>query len=221
MTLRATGRVVSLILALAAALPAAAAAGSPQGARIVPLPAPDKSGGRPLMQALADRRSQREFAPTPLPDQVLSNLLWAAFGINRPDGHRTAPSARNWQEMKVYVTRADGLYLYDPKAHALQLVVSEDLRAATGGQAFVADAPVNLVYVADLKKATGVTPDTQMLYMGADTGVIAQNVYLYCASEGLACVVRATIDREGLAKRMQLGLDERITLAQTVGYPKR
>ena len=149
MTLRATGRVVSLILVLAAALPAAAAAGSPQNARVVALPAPDKTGGRPLMQVLSDRRSQREFAPTPLPDQVLSNLLWAAFGINRPDGHRTAPSARNWREMKVYVARADGLYLYDPKAHALQLVVSEDLRAATGGQAFVADAPVNLVYVAD------------------------------------------------------------------------
>jgi SagB-type dehydrogenase family enzyme len=221
MTVRAVGRVVSLILALAAAFPVAAAAGSPQGVRVVSLPAPDTTGGRPLMQVLSDRRSQREFAPTPLPDRVLSNLLWAAFGVNRPDGHRTAPSARNWQEMQVYVARADGLYLYEPKAHALRLVIAEDLRAATGGQAFVADAPVNLVYVADLKKATGVTPDTQALYMGADTGVIAENVYLYCASEGLACVVRATIDRDMLAKRLQLSPDERITLAQTVGYPKR
>ena len=173
------------------------------------------------MQVLSDRRSQREFAPTPLPDQVLSNLLWAAFGINRADGHRTAPSARNWQEMKVYVARADGLYLYDAKAHALQLVVSDDLRAATGGQAFVADAPVNLVYVADSEEGDGRRARHAGALHGRRHGVIAQNVYRDCASEGLATVVRATVDREALAKRMQLGPDERITLAQTVGYPKR
>jgi SagB-type dehydrogenase family enzyme len=218
MALTARNRVLIAALGLAFALPAAAAA---QGAKTIQLPPPNKDGGRPLMQVLQARQSQREFAPDGLPDQVLSNLLWAAFGINRADGRRTAPSARNWQEMSVYLARADGLYVYEPKAHALTLAVAEDLRAATGTQPFVAEAPINLVYVADLAKATGVTGDTVTLYIGAHSGLIAQNVYLYCASEGLATVVRASVDREALAKRMRLRADQRITFAQTVGYPKK
>ena len=112
------------------------------------LPKPQTDGGKPLMQALRDRASQREFAPDPLPPQVLSNLLWAAWGINRPEsGKRTAPSAMNRQEMDVYVATADGLYLYEAKEQRLKPVTKEDLRALTGTQAYVGMAPLNLVYV--------------------------------------------------------------------------
>ena len=186
--------------------------------KAVSLPQPNKTGGRPLMQVLQDRQSQREFRRESLPLPVLSNLLWAAAGINRPDGHRTAPSASNKQEVDIYVATADGLYLYDAASHALKPVVAEDLRAATGTQAFVAEAAVNLVFVADLAKMS--PGESRLLYAGADTGVIAENVYLYCASEGLATVVRGSVDRAALGKRMQLRPDQQIILAQSVGYPK-
>jgi SagB-type dehydrogenase family enzyme len=192
-----------------------------QNTKTIQLPEPKKDGGRPLMQVLSDRQSQREFSSEKLPLPALSNLLWAAFGVNRPDGRRTAPSARNWQDMDIYVAMADGLYLYDAKAHALKQVLAEDLRGATGSQPFVAEAPVDLVYVSDLAKTGNASAEDRLLYTGAHTGFIAENVYLYCASEGLATVVRGLVDRPALAKRMQLRPDQRITLAQTVGYPKK
>jgi nitroreductase len=192
-----------------------------QPLKTIQLPEPKKDGGRPLMQVLNDRQSQREFRTEPLPLPVLSNLLWAALGINRPDGRRTAPSASNKQEMDVYVAMADGLYLYDPKLRALKEIVAGDLRAATGTQPYPADAAINLVYVADLAKIGGPVNEDRLLNVGADTGFISQNVYLYCASEGLATVVRASIDRAVLAKKMQLRPDQRIILAQCVGYPKK
>jgi SagB-type dehydrogenase family enzyme len=188
--------------------------------KTIHLPQPDTSGGMPLMQALKHRKTSRSFSDRPLPQQVISNLLWAAFGVNRPDGHRTAPSARNWQEIDVYMTTADGLFRYDAGEHALLLLSSEDLRARAGVQDFVATAPVNLVYVADLKKINAIGGDDQAMYTGADCGFIAQNVYLYCASEGLAAVVRAMIDRPALAKAMKLLPDQKIILSQTIGYPK-
>jgi SagB-type dehydrogenase family enzyme len=179
-------------------------------------------GGRPLMQVLKDRSTSRAFSSEKLPAQVLSNLLWAAFGVNRPDsGKRTAPSAVNWQEIDIYVATADGLYVYGAKAHRLNPVLGEDIRAATGLQPFVKEAPVNLVYVADLAKTGMVSVEDRDLYTAADTGFIAQNVYLFCASEGLATVVRGSVDRAALAKLMKLRPDQRITLAQTVGYPKK
>jgi hypothetical protein len=190
--------------------------------RTIPLPAPQKTGGKPLMQALAERQSGREFGTQKLEPQVLSNLLWAAWGVNRPDGRRTAPSARNWQDIDVYVTLPEGVYLYDAKAHALTLVVGEDLRGATGSQPFPAVAALNLVYVSDGAKIPATTVDTdRAMYSGAHTGFIAQNVYLFCASEGLATVVRALVDRADLAKRMHLRPDQRITLVQTVGHKKQ
>ncbi len=192
-----------------------------QAARTIQLPPPQKEGGKPLMQALNERKSTREFGTAKLPVPVLSNLLWAACGINRPTGQRTAPSANNKQEIDVYVALPEGLYLYDPQAHALQLVVAEDLRAATGTQPFVKDAALNLVYVADLKKAGRTRPEDVEFYTGADSAFIAQNVYLFCASEGLASVVRAGADREALARAMQLRPDQKIALAQTVGYPAK
>ena len=185
------------------------------------LPSPETEGGRPLMQVLKDRKSAREFGPQKLSARTLSNLLWAAFGINRPDGHRTAPSAMNWQEVSLYVATAEGVYLYDAKAHALNPVMAGDLRAATGTQAYVRDAAVNLVYVSDLSKTSRVTAAEAEKYTAADVGFIAQNVYLYCASEGLAVVVRGSIDRAALAKTLSLQPRQQIILAQSVGYPKK
>jgi len=185
---------------------------------IVLLP-PQTDGGRPLMQVLKDRKTTRDFAPDKLPVQVLSNLLWAAFGVNRPDGRRTAPSAMNWQEIDIYVATSDGLFLYDAKANRLEPILAQDVRSATGTQPFVATAPLNLLYVADTSK-TGSASDTE-LYTGADAGFISQNVYLFCASENLATVVRGSVDRTVLAKIMKLRPEQKILLAQTVGYPKK
>jgi len=188
----------------------------------IQLPKPQLEAGKPLMQVLRDRRSSRSFSSAQLPPQVLSNLLWAAFGINRPDsGHRTAPSARNWQEIDIYVATADGLYLYDAKGHQLQTVLSDDIRHLTGQQSFVKEAPVNLVYVADFSRTTGGSVEDREMYSAAGTGFISENVYLYCASEGLATVVRGSIDRHVLAKAMKLRPDQKIILAQTIGYPKK
>jgi SagB-type dehydrogenase family enzyme len=187
----------------------------------IPLPPPQTSGGRPLMQVLKDRHSSREFSTQKLSPQVLSNLLWAAFGVNRPDGKRTAPSAMNWQEIDIYVATQEGLYLYDAKGNALKPVLAQDVRGATGQQPFVKEAPLNLVYVADLAKAGRASSEDQTLYTAADTGFVAQNVYLFCASEGLAVVVRGSVDRTALASLIKLRPDQKIILAQTVGYPKK
>jgi nitroreductase len=191
---------------------------SGQGLSPVELPKPQTNIGRPLMQVLKDRHSTRSFSRRKLPAQELSNLLWAAFGVNRPDsGKRTAPSAMNWQETDIYVATEDGLYVYDARANELKPILREDVRALTGTQAFVKDAPVNLVYVADLARTRGSSPERDM-FVAADTAVIAENVYLFCASEGLATVVRGSIDRPALAKAMRLRPDQKIILAQTVGY---
>ncbi len=191
-----------------------------EGPSPIQLPGPQREGGKPLMAALNDRTSVRTFAGEKLSLQTLSNLLWAAFGINRPDGRRTAPSAKNWQEMGIYVATADGVYLYDAKKNSLDPILTKDIRELTGMQSFVKDAPVNLVYVADYSKATETRPDRELLE-GADAGVIAENVYLFCASEGLGTVVRANVDRDALAKELKLKPEQKIILAQSVGYPKK
>ena len=195
---------------------------SAQDLKPVQFPQPQTEGGKPLMQAFKERKSTRSFSSEPLPTPMLGNLLWAAFGINRPEtGQRTAPSAMNRQEIDLYVATAHGLYLYDAKGNALQPVLTNDVRAATGMQPFVKDAPVNLVYVADYSRMGGGTDGEKDLYAGADTGFIGQNVYLFCASEGLATVVRGSVDRAALAKTMKLRPEQKIILAQTVGYPKK
>jgi SagB-type dehydrogenase family enzyme len=186
------------------------------------LPKPQTEGGKPLMQALLERQSSREFGTAKLPPQVLSNLLWAADGVNRPDsGKRTAPSAVNWQNIDIYVALADGLYVYDAPGNVLKIVLQEDVRAETGKQEFVKDVPVDLVYVADFSKIMRGTDEDRTFYSAAHTGFISQNVYLYCASEGLATVVRGMVDRETLAKVMKLRPDQKIMLAQSIGYPKK
>jgi nitroreductase len=172
------------------------------------------------MQALKKRHTSRDFSPRQLEPQVLSDLLWAAWGINRPEsGRRTAPSAKNWQEVDVYVILAEAAYRYDAKAQTLVWVASGDLRPLAGRQGFVNNAPLNLVYVADLARATGEGSDDKLLLVAADVGFIGQNVYLFCASQGLGTVVRAGMDRPGLVKALGLRPEQRPILAQTVGYP--
>jgi SagB-type dehydrogenase family enzyme len=173
------------------------------------------------MEVLKDRKSTREFGSDTLSPQTLSNLLWAAFGINRPDGRRTAPSAMNWQEISIYVATPASVYVYDAKANVLEPVLAGDYRAATGTQSFVKDAAVNLVYVSDLSKTGGAPSSEAEMYTAADVGFIAQNVYLYCASEGLATVVRGSVDKPALAKTLKLQPQQRIILAQSVGHPKK
>ena len=188
----------------------------------IQLPKPDLTGGKPLMQALNNRQSTREFSIDTLPLPVLGNLLWAACGINRPEsGKRTAPSAMNYQEVDVYVATALGLYLYEPKTHALQPVLNEDIREKTGMQPFVKEVPVNLIYVADFAKATRGSDSGRVFFAAADAGFIAENVYLFCASEGLATVVRGSVDAPMLAGIMKLRPQQRVLLAQSVGYPKK
>jgi nitroreductase len=206
-----------LVLTLASGVVAIGQEPSP-----IKLPAPQIDGGKPLMQALKLRQSAREFAAEKLPLQVVSNLLWAAWGINRPDGHRTAPSASNRQEIDVYVTLPEGAYSYDAKANTLNPVAAGDLRALTGTQPFPATAALNLVYVADTSKvARPATDPQQAMNIGADAGFISANAYLYCASEGLATVVRASVDKPALAKALKLKDTQVIVLAQSVGYPKK
>lgn len=196
------------------------AIGALQSAATIALPRPRKSGGKPLLDALSERRSRREFRAGALDAQTLSNLLWAGFGLNREDGGRTAPSAHNWQEIDVYVALPEGLYLFEARAHELRLVVARDLRGETGVQDFVATAPLNLVYVADLARMDTADRAEKRFYAAADAAFVAQNVYLFCASEGLAVVVRGLIDRAGLAASMRLRADQRVILAQTIGYSR-
>lgn len=178
--------------------------------------------GNPLMQLLAKRSSAREFSSEPLPLNILSNMLWAASGINRAEsGKRTAPTASNRQEIDIYVATATGLYLYNPAPNILKPVLAEDIRGLTGTQAFVKEAAVNLIYVADYSRMTSSSDETKNTYASAAAGFISQNVYLYCASEKLSTVVRASIDRSALAKSMGLKPDQKIILAQSVGYPKK
>ncbi|HEX2530099.1 MAG TPA: nitroreductase family protein [Burkholderiaceae bacterium] len=177
--------------------------------------------GLSLTQILKKRQSTREFSDRELSLQTLSALLWSAFGINRPaHAHRTAPSAKNWQEIDIYVALTQGLYLFDAAAPALRLLVQKDIRAATGWQDFVPHVPVNLVYVADLAKMDPAPKEEKKFYAAADTGFIAQNVYLFCAAEGLATVIRGWVDRPALAATMELRPEQRVIMAQSVGYPK-
>jgi SagB-type dehydrogenase family enzyme len=182
---------------------------------------PQLNIGKPLMEVLNIRKSSRDFSPEMISAQTLSNLLWAAWGITRADsGKRTAPSARNKQEIDVYVATVEGLFLYEPKTHSLQPILSQDIRAQTGTQDYVKNVPVNLVYVADYSRMAEPDDAVKMAWSYADTGFIGENVYLYCASEGLSVVVRALIDRDKLAAVMKLRPEQKITLAQSVGMPK-
>jgi len=190
------------------------------------LPTPDKTGGKPLMQALNERQSVRSFTKENLTMNQLSDLLWAGWGINRPaDKKRTAPSSMNIQEIDVYIALQSGLYLYDAELNQLKQIHNKDIRSSCGTQDFVADAPVNLVYVADLgkmgKKEGDIIKESDLLSSYANTGFIAQNVYLYCASANLGCVIRGMVPKDKLAPEMGLRSNQVIILSQTIGIPKK
>jgi len=181
---------------------------------------PQLERGKLLMQALKERQSNRSLSDKELPLDVLSNLLWAASGVNRPDsGKRTAPSAKNWQEIDIYVAMQKGLYLYNPQKHILEPVVAKDIREFTGFQSLTRRAPLDLIYVADFSKTDG-DDQNKVFYSDVDAGFISQNVYLFCASEGLATVVLGSLDRPSLAKLMNLRKDQKIMLTQPIGYPE-
>jgi nitroreductase len=208
-----TGLVTSAVLASASSIAA-------QDGTARELPPPRKDGGKPLFQALNLRRSIREYSDRALPPQVLSDLLWAAFGINRPSGDRTAPYWRHIMVIDVYAAMADGVWLYEPSRHALLLHMRSDIREQTGLQEFVASAPLNLIYVAHGERMRDVAAEERRLYASVDAGFIGQNVYLFCASEGLATVFRGAIDYGKLNRAMQLGEGQFVTFAQTVGYQR-
>ena len=184
------------------------------------LPQPKTQGGMPLMEALKNRETSRSFKSDDLPLQVLSNLLWAANGINRSNGKHTAPSSMNYQEIDIFVALKDGIYKYNTKDNRLELAVQGDYRKQTGKQSFGGEAPVNLIYIADFSRIpNGETPE-QLNASYANCGFIAQNVYLFCASENLGCVVRGYFDPKTLSKTLKLQPTQKIILTQTVGYKK-
>ncbi len=187
-------------------------------ATTIELPQPHRTGGMPLMEALDKRQSHREFAPQALDAQALSDLLWAAAGVNRPDLRgRTAPSAMNSQEVQLYAALPQGLFRYEPATHVLRLEAATDVRRVTGYQDFVDTAPLDLIYVADHGRMKLVPAAQREAYAFTAAGAMAQNVYLFCASRGLATVIRAWFDRQALSKAMDLGADHQLLLAQTVG----
>jgi nitroreductase len=205
-----TALLASAALAL---LPAGARAQGPRA-----LPPPRKEIGKPLMQTLQLRRSIREYAPRPVSPEHLSDLLWAAYGVNRPSGDRTAPYWRHIMIVDVYAAMADGAWLYDPKQHVLLPHLAEDIRALTGQQDFAATAPLNLVYVVRGEHLKDVAPEERRLYGSVDAAFAGQNVYLYCASEGLATVFRGGLDHEKLGQAMRLPPEQFVVFAQSVGY---
>jgi SagB-type dehydrogenase family enzyme len=185
----------------------------------ISLSEPQKSGGMPLFEALNNRSSGRTFSPQPIKEKDLSNLLWAAFGVNRDDGRRTAPSARNWRQTDIYLIREDGWYLYEPEGHSLIKMGNDDLREFAGTQDFVGTAPINLIYVSDHARMTGGDEQSRIFHSATDVGFISQNVYLFAASEGLSTVVRGLVDREKLHQVLKLRPTQHVILGQTVGYP--
>ena len=215
-----TRRQANIGLITAASLAAAGAAAAGPETKVIQLPPARTTGGKPLMEALKLRRSTREYSSRPLELQALSDLLWSAYGINRPTGDRTAPYWRHIMVIDVFAVMENGTWLYDPKDHSLILQVADDLRIKTGTQDFVGTAPLNLVYVAHGERMQDVSAEERRLFASADACFIGQNVYLFCASEGLATVFRGSVDQKALAKQMNLDPERFVTFAQTVGYPK-
>jgi len=186
---------------------------------VIKLPEPQLDKGKPLMQALKSRQSIRAYSDRDIPLQEMANLLWAANGINRKDvNRRTVPTSQNKQEIEIYLSNKEGLFLYDARQHSLVTIHNRDIRAMTGMQPYVATAPANIVIVANLAKmGSDRTANLQTAHI--DAGFVSQSIYLYCASENMATVVRGSVDREKLTAEMELGPDFYIVVAQTVGYP--
>jgi hypothetical protein len=202
-----------LSLAAAAALPAA---------EDEPLPAAATRGGRPLMEVLRDRKSTREYTAEPISREHLANLLWAGFGVNRPaTGQRTAPCTMNLRTIDIYVATTDGVFRYDAERHRLVVISRQDIRRMTGGQDYVQTAPLALLYVADHARLEKVAESERTFYSAADAALIAENVYLYCASAGLGCVIHMPGDRGALAQSLGLRPEQQVVLAHTIGHPAK
>ena len=184
------------------------------------LPAPDTKGGKPLMQCMALRKSGRNFSSKKLSPQIMANIFYAADGITRKDGRKTVPTARNAQNQLIYAATADGSWLYLPKTNTLKKLGSKDIRSVCGKQKFHAKAPLVLIFVAEPAKV-GNTPEQQQNYAANHAGYASQNVYLYAASEGLSTVVCAMVDRNALAKALNLPVSQQIMYSQPIGYPAR
>jgi nitroreductase len=197
---------------------------------LIELPPPRMTGGMPLMEAIASRHSTRAFRTDDLPLQEVSNILWVAGGHSRSyvgvgihaEGCRASPGAHNWQEIDIHVASAHGLHRYDPHRHVLVKLLDQDIRAYTSHetQPFVPDAPLNLIYVSDTERMSDAIEWDYGVFPWADTAVMVENVYLYCASEGLATVCRALFDRPALTEVMRLRPKQLVTFHQLVGYKK-
>lgn len=189
--------------------------------KVIELPKVEAKGGMPLMQALQERKSTRDFDYTKKIDNVtLSEMIWATSGINRADGKRTAGSTRNFKAVTIYVVLEDGVYSYDESKHLLTMEVEGDYRAQTGMQPFVKDAFMNVVFVGDFNKFAGMPEKDSYLMMGVDAGLMSQNLYLYCASKCIGTVVRGSIDKDAFSKLLKLPSGKKVILAQTISYPK-
>jgi nitroreductase len=216
-----TRRGASAGILATAALVATPSAAIAQDLKPIDLPSPRSEGGRALTATLKLRRSTREYSDRPLPVQTLSDLLWAAFGVNRTaSGDRTVPYWRHIMVMEIYVAMADGVWLFEPKAHTLLPHSKDDIRAQTGLQDFVGTAPLNLIYVAHGERMTDISVEERRLYASVDTGFMGQNVYLFCASEGLATVFRGAVEYAKLERVLRLPERQFVTFAQTVGYAR-
>lgn len=215
-----TRRQVNAGILAGAALAAVSGAMAAQTSKPLELPPPRQEGGMPLFAALKLRRSTREYSDRQLSMQTLSDLLWAAYGINRPSGDRTAPYWRHVMVIDVYAAMANGVWLYEPKTNSLVPYLPDDLRAQTGLQDFVGTAPLDLVYVAHGDRMKDISDEERRLYASVDSAFIGQNVYLFCASEGLGTVFRGAVDHAKLERALKLPEHQFVTFAQTVGYPR-
>jgi SagB-type dehydrogenase family enzyme len=190
---------------------------------IIKLNPPDLDKGISIMQALKKRKTERNISDRKLTLQQLSELLWAADGINRPDGKRTSPAAMAIYSVDIYVVLPEGVYLYDVAGHQLKLVAKGDFRKVAGTQDFVYIAPVNLVYVLNLKgwqnTRRPVPNEKRDRWVLFEVGFLSQNVSLYCASEGLGTTVRGMIDEKKFGEVIKVRPED-VVLAQTIGYPK-
>jgi len=226
-----TTRLLSAVFFLAATLvaqepapqPAAPAPAQPAPLEVIKLDPPRLDAGVPTMQALKQRRSEKKFAETKLSRQQISEVLWAADGINRDDGHRTAPSAMGKYPIDIYVVLEEGVYLYSPAKHDLTPVAQGDFRKQCGTQEYVYTSPLNLVYVADYDKFSDIrdaSAQKKAEWACMEAGSQAQNVYIYCASEGLATVFRVSIDNEEFGRVIKARPSQSVIAAQTVGHTK-
>lgn len=189
-------------------------------AQDIKLPDPVVKGGKPLMEVLKERRSLRAYSNKALPPQMMSDLLWAAWGINRADGRHTAPTACNNQEIDLYVCLPSGVYLYDPKTNTMKQTLKDDVRKKCGIQPFVGSAPLTLVIAVDRNRMNRLGEADKAFYAGIDAGYVSQNIYLYCTSAGLSTVAIGYVDRPTLSKALKLKSHQEIIITHPVGFAK-